>query len=388
MKTPKKYALLACITLSSLSLIPLIKNRSQHRQAIVAKDAKPIDWMDSIIIRQFSRFENSGITRKMIDKTWDKCHSKCSWFKRYKIIDSKVYGETSNVKFLLEKMVEQYQVPDVDFIYYNHDKISKPLYNSLAKHKIAPIFVSAKEVDMDRLILFVDWYYNIKETKNFGWNSLIQRIDKAQCQWPWENKIEKAFWRGSPTDGLYNWKTLKNYPRGRLVYESKKNAEFFDASFVNYPSWQVSDINSFVENLGKATFIHPDEQIKFKYQIDLDGVTCSYPGTQWKLISGCLLIKQQTKDVMWFYEKLVPWKHYVPLDADLKNLTERIQWAKEHDSEARKIAMQAREFAKNHLMPEHILLFCYKALLKYASLQTFKPSLTKKEKSTKSPSCA
>jgi hypothetical protein len=39
------------------------------------------------------------------------------------------------------------------------------------------------------------------------------------------------------------------------------------------------------------------------------------------------------------------------------------------------MALNARQFALAHLMPEHILSYCHEVLLRYASLQTFQPSL-------------
>jgi hypothetical protein len=83
---------------------------------------------------------------------------------------------------------------------------------------------------------------------------------------------------------------------------------------------------------------------------------------------------------MYFYDELIPWKHYVPVKADLSDLQEKIQWAKEHDAMAHEIAENARAFVLTHLMPEHILLYSYKTLVKYASLQRFRPSLEEEKK--------
>ena len=79
--------------------------------------------------------------------------------------------------------------------------------------------------------------------------------------------------------------------------------------------------------------------------------------------------------IQFFYNELSPWKHYVPVKSDLSDLPEKILWAKTHDEEAKLIADNAREFALTHIMPEHILLYCYKVLIKYASLQKFQPSI-------------
>lgn len=41
---------------------------------------------------------------------------------------------------------------------------------------------------------------------------------------------------------------------------------------------------------------------------------------------------------MSIYMALKPWKHYVPIKRNLSDLLEKIEWAKEHDEEAKKIA--------------------------------------------------
>ena len=62
-----------------------------------------------------------------------------------------------------------------------------------------------------------------------------------------------------------------------------------------------------------------------------------------------------------FYHSLVPWQHYVPVKADLSDLLERIQWAKDNDQEAHEISRRASEFVRTHLTPHPVL--CYHAQL-------------------------
>jgi hypothetical protein len=242
------------------------------------------------------------------------------------------------------------------------------------KVKTAPILVSAKQKDMERVVLFVDWYYDAKR-EDGGWNGIIKEINANQAKFPWEQKIEKAFWRGTPTEGYYTWSDWTRYPRGKLIYNSQQSPQSIDAAFVAYGDWQVDNIQKFMDHLGVMPFVTHNEQLQYKYQLDIDGATCCYPGTQWKLLSGCMVMKQDSQNVMWFSSQLVPWKHYVPLDNELGDVEEKVLWAQTHDDEAHKIAEQGREFALTHLMPEHILLYCYKTLVKYASLQRFKPLL-------------
>ncbi|KOB72257.1 KDEL motif-containing protein 1, partial [Operophtera brumata] len=62
-----------------------------------------------------------------------------------------------------------------------------------------------------------------------------------------------------------------------------------------------------------------------------------------------------------FFKFFDAWKHFVPVKRDLSDLVEKVQWALEHDDEAREIAKNAQNFANEQLLPDHII--CYHALL-------------------------
>jgi hypothetical protein len=136
--------------------------------------------------------------------------------------------------------------------------------------------------------------------------------------------------------------------------------------------------------MGFMRFVPWEEVLHYKYQMIIDGVTCSFPATQWKLLSGSLCFKQDSEDIQYYYDELIPWTHYIPVNHDLSDLKEKILWARAHDEEAQKIAQNGREFVLTHLMPEDILLYCYKALCKYAQLQRFTPTTVEEDKSIKS----
>lgn len=57
----------------------------------------------------------------------------------------------------------------------------------------------------------------------------------------------------------------------------------------------------------------------------------------------------------------------MPVARDLSDLVRRVRWARKHDEEAKKIAENARKFANDNLLPQHII--CYHAVLFSVSLQ-------------------
>jgi len=47
----------------------------------------------------------------------------------------------------------------------------------------------------------------------------------------------------------------------------------------------------------------------------------------------------------WYYDRLMPWRHFVPVRADMSDLVEKIAWCRGHDGECAAIAAAGRAFA-------------------------------------------
>ena len=91
------------------------------------------------------------------------------------------------------------------------------------------------------------------------------------------------------------------------------------------------------------------DHIKYKYQLLIDGNTCTYPRAIWQLFSNSVVLKQSSDAVQWFYGALRPYEHYLPVNSDMSNLIDVIQWAIDHDDEALAISHRAQEFARDNL---------------------------------------
>jgi len=333
-------------------------------------------WIEKAVAREFAAYEKKGISLESIENTWAKLKKKPHYL-RFKIINSQVYGEESKIKHLLELLVKTYPIPDVDFIYFNEDRIKKGFAKRKSFKSGAPILVSAKDASLSQFILFSDWLYDPMDQQN-GWNSSYKLINEEEAKFPWASKIDKLFWRGAPFDGKhfgkYDFKNWTSIPRGQLVYQSRLHPDLIDAAFSMYPRKCLVDLVRCEKEMGPQSFVPIRDQLVYKFHLLIDGVTCTFPATHWKLLSGCVPFKQESPDIMYFYPELIAWKHYIPVRNDLSDLTEKIRWAKEHDQEAQQIALNAREFALTHLAPEQILSYCRSVLVRYAALQRFKPT--------------
>lgn len=79
------------------------------------------------------------------------------------------------------------------------------------------------------------------------------------------------------------------------------------------------------------------------------------------LAGDSLVLKQDSKYHEYFYKDLEKGKHFIPVKSDLSDLVDKVKWAINHDHEAHNITMEARQYVRNHLMPQDI--FCYHANL-------------------------
>ncbi|HAB98962.1 MAG TPA: hypothetical protein DCE71_03985 [Parachlamydiales bacterium] len=168
-------------------------------------------------------------------------------------------------------------------------------------------------------------------------------------------------------------------PRFLLCQMAAEHSESIDAGFIHLDNPQIKVA---VEKLGlKKPPLSKRDHLAYKYLPVLDGRMCTYPGYQWRLLSNSVCLKQESDEVQWFYRALKPYVHYIPVQNDLSDLLEKIEWARKHDREAQNISIQAQQFASQHLKFEDVYFYLYLALHHYAKHQNIDFQQLKKETS-------
>ena len=77
----------------------------------------------------------------------------------------------------------------------------------------------------------------------------------------------------------------------------------------------------------------------YKYQIDLaGGGGTMWTGTIEKLQMPGLLFHHVTPTKDYFHDRLIPWKRYIPVSADLSDLKSKYDWSEHHSYKAKRIA--------------------------------------------------
>ena len=103
------------------------------------------------------------------------------------------------------------------------------------------------------------------------------------------------------------------------------------------------------ESVGIAVGEHMSlsDLAQYKYHIDLGGGGgTTWSGTIDKLAMPGLLFHHVTPMKDYFHDRLVPWKHYVPVSEDLSDLKSKYDWAESHPHEARRISDAGTQFMR------------------------------------------
>lgn len=231
-----------------------------------------------------------------------------------------------------------------------------------------PFFTFAKRSFDKHVILFPD------QAALWGYDEELSEVELGNDLYPWEAKVEKAFWRGANSGFLPNsldFMTENNFlefPRSKLVDLSLHHSDLIDAGF--WPLVHTSKATNKALRKGGyvKSFVSISEHLQYKYQILVDGFTSAFHRAYWQLFSDSVIFKQQSPDYQWYYPQLKPYVHYIPVADDFSDLIEKIEWAKAHDTEVRQITLQANEFAQTHLTYADIMLYIYILINEYANL--------------------
>lgn len=339
-----------------------------------ALQSLPPTWAEEQLARDFSDFKT--IDQASLNETFAKVQSAHAYAFRYRVVDGEIYrmgGEDSfNRARIFDKILRRIQkskdLPNVDFIICVNDGVPESYMpqHFWVTEKQAPIFAWAKRKDIAPYVVLIPDFLTTKES---SWHKEVETVNELYLSIPWEARKEVAFWRGTSNDKQYTLENFQYKPRFLISLLAKLRPDLIDAGYARVYPKEVE------EKIGEMGLIRGNTPVSghlsFKYLPVLDGYMCTFPGFQWRLLSGSLTMKQESDEVQYFYSALKPYEHYIPIQGDMSDLLDKIQWAKEHDAECKKIAENARKFALQNLMPDQIYAYLYWVLEKHASLQTF-----------------
>jgi hypothetical protein len=332
--------------------------------SLYAKD----EWMEPRIEGEMAYFRKQGsVSRSKINLlAHSKDYSRLLLVK-FTIKDNRVRAEKSwpgdtyradRIQSALEKLCQTHSIPDVEFIVSMHDEIDEEFD--------VPIFVMAKSRLCTKQILIPDY------DALSGNYQVLGDHDITRYLVPWDKKINQLIWRGGTSQrpltgriGIMNTTNTHLFSRVILCELSQKYPQLIDAKFTLYAQG-AQDVPYVKQFRGK--YLSFEEQLNYKYHVWIDGNSCAYSNSGWKLFTSSLVFKPHSNSIQWYYPDLQPFVHYVPVKADLSDLLEKLAWVQQHDEIARGIAQNARFFALSRICQEQNLRYLYYTLLAYSKL--------------------
>ena len=367
---------------------PIVRERESYRsffpkekfQERLKKPAAP--WMEEQVAQDLAVFQK--VSASSVEKTYSRMvevlgplepiyHFRILGNKLYKYVpEGAPFSDTdTRTEKALKTLLLYAKVPDIDFVLCGLDGVPEHYFPSdfyLTGDPLtqAPVFAQAKRENIatqyivlipDQLCLSDLWFQGSQEE--------LQSI-------PWDQKAAVAIWRGGlsdagePNAGQFIDSFAKT-PRFALCKIGAEHPDVIDAGFAGLDCEEMEALMQKL-GLGKPP-LSKRAHLRGKYLPVLDGHMCTYPGYQWRLLSNSVCLKQESDQVQWFYKALKPYIHYIPVQNDMRDLVEKINWAKEHDEEAAQIAANAHAFASQNLLFEDVYFYLHFALCEYAKRQ-------------------
>jgi hypothetical protein len=322
------------------------------------------DWMTAQIQEDLAPYRN-GISTKLLEETEASYHAQCdSLFVRYEISNRKVTAFANPatkkedrfeaVTKALQQLADCIAIPDQTLLVSLHDSFDSPLNG--------PLLVFGKNRETAKTNILIPDFEALR-----GHDKALQEVAQGVKDFPWDKKIKKAFWRGATTGGSFTLSNYKMFPRTQLVSLSRDNPHLIDAGFTGFVQCENEKVKKKLRKFrGKYKSVH--DHLQYKYQVLVDGNTCAYSRAIWQLFSNCVIFKQESPNIQWYYGALQPYIHYIPVANNLSDLVEKISWAQNHDLEIFRIMLRARDFALQNLQQSDTFLYLYLLLTEMGRL--------------------
>jgi hypothetical protein len=370
MKAPFFLSVLLSCFLKVSALQPNVLSKKIH--------GKTPEWMTAQIEKDLSPFQKQGVSEQSLHETLalfaqDPLTIRCKIMKRRVYLsyyDEHIpiisHARFRSLLYVLHFLTKYYTIPPVEFIISLHDTVDRKIEDPPL---LAPVFTFAKNKHIASLVAFPD------EEMLQGYKNLIDSVVEANARYPFEQKHNKAFWRGTTTGKsflLEEWQTL---PRAQLVLFGKNHSDLLDAKFTHVTQTnQPEQLTALLKEQNLySKYVSVPDHIAFKYLVDMDGNSCTYSRFVWILFSNSLCLKQISDHEQWYYGELKPYVHYVPFKSDMSDFAEQMTWIDNHPEEVQMIIHNANTFARTHLTQEDAFQYVYALLCSYAKLQTFEP---------------
>lgn len=220
--------------------------------------------------------------------------------------------------------------------------------------------------------LFADLPFPNREDWDLAESKFSYLIDKFK----WEDKIEKAVWRGNATNcGVRE----DNNQRLKLHQLNSKLSDYIDVGIIGWngrdkvqPDTKELAIINPDDFDSLKTYLKQEEQLKYKYQLNVDGHVSAFRLGFILSINTLLLQVESTSGwTLWYQDKLIEHdinsskpqnSHYILIKSDFSDLKEKIIWCRNNDKICQEISKRATQFYYDNLKMKYLINFVKKKI--------------------------
>lgn len=319
----------------------------------------------SNINADLAQFTESGVSETMVNKARE--HGVL-----YQIIDGKLYRERECMFEMRCRGVEHFLLEvaydlggDVEFVINTRD------WPMIRAGSPIPVF-SFSKTDHYADIMYPAWSFwqggpaiSLYPTGLGRWDEHLRSLSASARAWPWHSRHPIAFFRGSRTSS----------ERDSLVLLSRQRPHLFNASYTKNQAWRSMD-----DTLGAppASEVALEQHCQYRYLFNYRGVAASFRFKH-LFLCGSLVLHVGEEWREFFYDRLVPWYHYIPVRSDptQQELIEVVEFARKHDDIVQEIASRGREFIMQNLRMEDVTCYWRELLIAYRKLLNYRPKRRK-----------
>ncbi|XP_059621638.1 O-glucosyltransferase rumi homolog [Phlebotomus argentipes] len=283
---------------------------------------------------------------------------------RYQIVDGKLFRQRecmfparcSGVEYFIKPLLKR--LPNMELVINVRDW--PQIYKQW--NQPAPV-LSFSKTDEYADIMYPAWGFweggpaiSLYPTGLGRWDKHRQSISKTAEKFPWHSKESKAFFRGSRTSS----------ERDPLVLLSREDPAMADAQYTKNQAWKSPADTLNAEPASEVSF---EEHCKYKYLFNFRGVAASFRLKHLFLCKSLVFhVGDEWKE--FFYDSLRPWIHYIPVKSNptSEELKSLIEYFKENDDVAMKIAEAGYQHIWHHLRMEDVRCYWEKLLMAYGGL--------------------
>jgi len=287
--------------------------------------------------------------------------------RNYKLINASYYISMFN------ETLKKRKINDVEFFINHRDfpilknDYTQP-YNHLYNSELIPLekkyqlkyylpimSMSSHTKFMDIMLPTVDDWEIVNQSIHHGMcrDQYINFEKKIEINW--DNKIDRVIFRGATTDCGFNSLTSARYLVHKL--SQMKEIDGLDAGITKLWFNDIKLSNMAIHYPERVETVKPilfAEMSNYKYILNIDGSVTAFRLSA-ELAFGSVILKVDSDYKIWYLDLLKPYIHYIPINRDLSDLKEKIEWCKQNQDKCRSISINSRKFYLEYINKEKIM---------------------------------